>query len=83
MKPGTERAERSKASEAPPLHRYEYEHEYKHECENELHNQNGRRASRAKREEQGTTPYTDMSTDRDHFLNTFRKVSSLSSYPLC
>ena len=107
MKTGAQRAERSEASEAPPLHRHDYENEHAHEHEYELHNENGRRASRAKRGDRGALPLhrhdyeherehelhnengrrarfppcTDMNTNRDHFLNTFRKWSSLKPDP--
>ena len=81
MKTGAERAERSEASEGPPLHRHDYEYKHEHDYEYEFHNENGCRASRAKRGERGTPPYTDLNTNKDHFLATFRKWSSLKPDP--
>ena len=59
MKTGAERAERIDASDAPPLHRHDYEHKHEHEHEYELNNENGHRASRAKRCERGA-PLTQI-----------------------
>ena len=80
---GSVRAERSEASEAPPLRRHEYEHEYKHDCEYELHNENGRRASQAKRGERGAPPYTDINTNRPTFQTRLGSGPHWAPTPLC
>ena len=87
MKTGTERAARSKASEASLVRR----HEYKNEQEHELHSESRRIASRAKRGERDAPSlhrheYSDARTHTiptpsvkaicwDHFLGDYQKSS--------